>query len=189
MKHLILILLIFGSTLAYTQETSYICGAGSKTFQASATGGTAPITYVWTAPGGSTTTGAAVSASIAGVWTWTATDAVGCTATGTHTLVIEAEPTVTINAVNSCSGAPQTISATGVPAGYIYSWNFGSGATPATSTSSSASVTYSTTGTKTISLAITKLTAGSTNGCGAECEWNYSTTITVGNLTGGSSCF
>lgn len=178
------------SFLGVSQETSYICGSGTKTFTASATGGTAPITYTWTSPSSIITSGATVNAGAAGIWTWIATDAVGCTATGTHTLIIESDPTasVAIVAVNSCLGSSQTISATGVPVGYTYAWNFGSGATPATSTSASASVTYATTGTKTITLVITKLLAGSTNGCGASCEWTKTTTITIGSLTGGSSC-
>lgn len=136
-KFIFLLILLPFLTNVNAQETSYICGSGTKTLTASASGGTAPYTYTWTSPTNVTTTGATVTAGAAGVWTWTATDANGCTATGTHTIVIETDPTasITINAANACVDASQTISATGVPAGYTYSWNFGSGATPPTSTS------------------------------------------------------
>ena len=172
------------------QETSYICAGGTKVLTATATGGTAPITYTWTSPSAVVTTGATVTANAAGVWTWNATDANGCTATGTHTVNIEADPTagISIVAVNGCIGSSQTISATGVPAGYTYSWAFGTDSSPATSTASSASVSYSSSGTKTITLQISKTFTGSANGCSATCVWSKTATITIGSMTGSSSC-
>jgi len=191
MKHLFFIILMaFATTITTAQETSYICAGSTKQLTASATGGAAPIVYTWTSPSAVTTTGATVTANASGTWTWEATDANGCTATGTHIVNIEADPTagITINAVNSCIGSSQTIDATGVPAGYTYSWNFGSGATPATSTASSASVSYSSTGTKTITLTISRTLTGSTNGCSATCTWTKTATINISQLTGSSSC-
>lgn len=190
MKRLLFFAILLLSAVGMSaQETSYMCAGETKTLTASATGGTAPITYSWAGPGG-TTTGATRSVTASGTYTWTATDAAGCTASGTHIVNVEPDPTasITINATNICVGASQTISATGVPAGYTYSWNFGSGATPATSNTASTSVSYSTTGTKTITLTITKTFTGSTNGCSSTCTWTKTTTITVGQLSGGSSC-
>lgn len=190
MKQLFVFIFLALSINAFSQETSYICAGSTKVLTATATGGTAPINYTWTSPSSVVTSGATVTANATGTWTWEAEDANGCTATGTHIVNIEANPTasITINATNTCIGAAQTISATGVPAGYTYSWNFGSGASPATSTSSSASVSYSTTGTKTITLVIEKTLTGSTNGCSATCSWTKTTTINVSQLTGSSSC-
>lgn len=189
MKKIILCLLMALPIFAFAQETSYICGSGSKVLTATTSGGTNPVTINWTGTGG-TTTGAARTVTAAGTYTWTATDANGCTASGTHVVVIEPDPTasIVINAVNSCLNTAQTISATGVPSGYIFSWNFGSGAVPTTSTNGSESVSYTTTGTKTITLTITKDFIGSTNGCSGTCTWTKTKTITIGNLTGSSSC-
>jgi len=188
MKHLFFILFIFFGLTVQAQETSFICAGATKILTANATGGTAPITYTWTSPSAVVTTGATVTANATGTYTWTATDVNGCTAAGTHDITIEANPTVTLNAVGSCVGSAQTISATGVPAGYTYAWNFGSGATPATATSPTASVSYSTSGTKTITLDITRIQTGSANGCSATCVWTKTTTVVIGTLTGGSSC-
>lgn len=196
MKHIFLFIILAFSLSLSAQETSYICGSGTKTLTFNPDAGvTCPSGFVvtWTSPSNVTTTGVSVTANAAGVWTYSAScpDYPSCpAATGTHTIVIEPDPTasITLNATNSCVGANQTISATGVPSGYTYAWDFGSGANPATSTSSSASVSYSTTGTKTITLVISKTFTGSTNGCSATCTWTKTTTITIGNLTGSSSC-
>lgn len=190
MKHLIFFILITFSSVIYGQETSYICGSGSVTLTASASGGTAPYTYQWTSPSSVVTSGAVVTASASGAWYWNALDANGCAISGTHTIIIESDPTsgITINANNVCIGTAQTISATGVPSGYTYSWDFGSGANPTTSTSPTESVSYSTSGTKTITLTIERTFTGSTNGCSETCTWVKTKTITVGQLTGQSTC-
>lgn len=190
MKYSILLFFTLLSISLAAQETSHICAGSTKVLTASVTGGTAPITYTWTSPAPTTTTGATVTANLAGTYTWNATDATGCTATGTHLIVYEADPTasIVINATNICINTAQTISATGVPAGYTYAWDFGAGAAPATATTASNSVSYSTTGTKTITLTITKTNTGTANGCSATCTWVKTTTITVGSLTGTSSC-
>lgn len=180
--------MIVGFASIKAQETSFLCAGTTKTLTASATGGTAPITYVWTSPSSVATTGATVSADAAGTWTWEATDANGCTATGTHVVNIEANPNATITAVDVCLNSAQNISATGVPAGYEYSWGFGAGATPATSSTATTSVSYSTTGSKTITLTVTRVFTGTTNGCSETCTWTSTATINVGELAGTSSC-
>lgn len=174
----------------FAQETSYLCAGGAtKTLTASVSGGTAPITYSWMGPGGTTTT-ASRTVTTAGTYTWTATDANGCSASGSHVVVIEADPTasITINAIASCLNTSQTVSATGVPSGYGLSWDFGVGASPPTANGSSPSVTYTTTGSKTITLTIQKAFNGTTNGCSATCSWVKTKVITIGNLTGSSTC-
>jgi hypothetical protein len=190
MKNSVIIFFFLLSFNMFGQETSFLCAGTTKTLTASATGGVAPITYTWTSPSAVVTTGATVTANASGTYSWTAEDANGCSASGTHIVTIEANPTasIVVNANNSCVGASQTISATNVPAGYTYSWSFGSGASPATSTSASTSVSYSTSGSKTVALTISRTFTGSTNGCSATCTWNKSATITVGQLQGNSSC-
>jgi hypothetical protein len=195
---LYLSIFIFSSLALFSQEMSYICaGAGSKTLTTSITGGTGTITYTWSGPGG-VTSGATRVVTAAGTYTWRAVDnnnvpsdsTKWCTAMGTHIIAIEADPTASIQiiAANSCLNTGQIISATGVPSGYRFSWNFGSGAVPTTSTNTAESVSYTTTGTKTITLTVTRDLTGSTNGCSATCVWTKTRTITIGNLTGSSSC-
>lgn len=147
------------------------------TLTASGSNGTGTIVYTWTSPTSVVTNGATVAANESGTWTWTATDDV-CSVSGTYDVIIYAEPTVTINAIDACAGDTQTISANGVPGSATYSWDFGSGATPATSTASTASVSYATGGTKTITLDIV------TNGC----TFQYQTTIEISNLTASATC-
>jgi PKD repeat protein len=188
MKQILLVLFICVTGLVYGQETSYLCNGETKTLTASVTGGTAPITYTWAGTVGGSTTGATRSVTASGTYTWTATDATGCTASGTHEIVVEPIPTIVIVAENTCLNTAQTISATGVPSGYSYSWTFDTGAIPTTSTAASQSVTYTATGTKTITLTITRTQTGSTNGCSATCTFTQTKVITIGNLTGQSSC-
>lgn len=190
MKRLIYFLLII-PFLTYGQETSYMCaGAAAKNISAVPSGGTPPYSFNWSGPSSFSSTDSTITVSTAGVYQFTITDDNGCSAVGNHTLVVEADPTagITINATDICLNTAQTISATGVPAGYSYDWDFGSGASPGTSTNASESVSYTTGGAKTVDLTISKTFTGSTNGCSATCNWNKQKSITVGTLTGGSSC-
>lgn len=193
MKHLFLFIILAFSLSLTAQSTRYICAGSTATFTIVPDAGQcqspATYSYTWTSPSNITTTGISVTTSESGLWTgnWTCSAFPGCTGTLTVNLIVEPDPTsaITINATNSCVGANQTISATGVPSGYTYSWDFGTDATPATSTSSSASVNYSTTGTKTITLTISK----DFTGCSpVTCTWTKTTTITISNLTGTVSC-
>ncbi|MBI4847991.1 MAG: PKD domain-containing protein, partial [Nitrospirae bacterium] len=90
--------------------------------------GTTPYSYLWS----NSSTTAAINNLCAATYSVTITDANGCTNTAIETVA------------NSLSGVP------------IYSWNFGSGASPATSVSANpANVVYSTPGTKTVVLITT----------------------------------
>ncbi|MBI2966337.1 MAG: gliding motility-associated C-terminal domain-containing protein [Bacteroidetes bacterium] len=94
----------------------------------SGNGGTPPYSYLWS----NSSTAATINNLCAGTYSVTITDANGCTNTATDTIA------------NSVSGVP------------VYSWDFGSGASPATSVSENpANVVYSTAGTKTVRLIIT----------------------------------
>ena len=191
MKRFLLFAFLFlVSISAWSQATSYICAGESKTLSVTnPTGCTGTFTYLWTRPDATTVATQTVSVTVAGVYTALVTCSTGCTLTYTHTVNIEDDPTsgITINAVDGCVGSSQTISATGVPSGYTYSWNFGSGATPATSTTASTSVSYSTTGTKTITLTISKTFTGTGGGCGSTCTWTKTKTINISQLTGGGT--
>lgn len=172
------------------QETSVICADTTKTLTATGSGGATPYIYKWVTPRGDTLTSQTVQPDTSGTYVWLIKDQNGCSASGTHHVTIIPNPTsgITINANNSCLGTAQTISASGVPAGYSYSWDFGAGASPATATSPTVSVSYSSSGTKTITLTITKTENGSANGCNGTCTYVMTKNITVGSLSGGSSC-
>lgn len=186
MKHLFSLILLISAYTLSAQQVSYICGPVNKVLTIVCTGCTGGTTYSWTSPSNVTTTGQTVTATMPGTWTWSITSN-GCAAvTGTHVINQELQPTVTINAVDACLNANQTITATGVPAGYTYSWNFGANATPATSTTASTSVAYSAVGSKTITLTISKVMPGGQ--CTATCTWTYTKTINISNITGTSTC-
>lgn len=190
MKHLLIVLMLL-PFMCFAQETSYMCeGAAAKNISAVPSGGTAPYTFNWSGPESFTSTDSTISVSTAGVYQFTITDDNGCSAVGNHTLNVEEDPTgdLDIDATDICLNTAQVISATGVPGGYSYDWDFGSGASPGTSTNASESVSYTTGGTKTIALTISRTFTGSANGCSATCEWDVDTEIEVGSLTGGSSC-
>lgn len=109
------------------------CNAGSDgTITANPSGGTPGYTYVWL-PGNQATQ--TVSGLTAGVYTVTATDALGCTVTASYT-VTQPTPlaiTITPTAV-SCFGGSDGVASSTVTGGtpiYTYSWSpaGGSGAT------------------------------------------------------------
>ncbi len=194
MRNIIIFVLLTASvTLTKAQQISYFCqGGAAKNLQiAACTGGTAPYTYKWTSPTAVVTNSNSITInniSQAGVWTWECRDAGGCTAIGSHEVIFEPTPVFNINAINICLNASLIVTAVGVPSGYTYSWNFGSGAVPATSITPSTSVLWNTIGSKTITLTIEKIFDGTA--CDATCSWVQTTTITVGsgNITGTSSC-
>lgn len=186
----LLIFLLIIPFIGQAQKTSYYCGSVDETFTVSCSvcpPGT--VVYEWTSPSMVTTTGATVNVNEAGVWSWSISGG-GCNPlTGTHTVVVEPEPTVTINADDICINSVQSITATGVPGGYTYAWTFGSGSTPSSSTTASTDVEWSTTGTKTIGLTITKsLPTVGVGECTDVCIWNFSIDIDVTEILGTSSC-
>ena len=89
-------------------------------------------TYQWTVPAGVTNPGnvASFSATVGGVYSVKITDANGCTATGSATLVVNQAPSVTVSAPSVCEGSSTTVTAT--PSGgtgpYSYVWTVPAGA-------------------------------------------------------------
>lgn len=191
MKQLIFILVLFSSGLV-AQKSTHVCPGGSfPSVTQTCDGGTAPYTVTWTSPSGATSTGTSKVLNQAGLWLWQCTDSATPTCSssgGTHLVVLEEDPTITITASSTCTGTLQTISATGVPAGYTYEWDFGSGATPPTSTTPFTNVLYTTAGAKTITLTITKTFDDPNIICTDDCTKEEDTIITIGTLTGTISC-
>jgi hypothetical protein len=109
------------------------------------------FSYAWTVPAGATDPGnvASFTTSTAGLYSVTITDGNGCTGSGSGTLKINANPTVTVNSPEVCDGSSANITATPSPAGtYTYAWTVPAGVTnPGNVASFSASVagTYSVT--------------------------------------------
>jgi len=113
---------LLGST---TVDANVSCNDGSDgAATASATGGTAPYTYLWS-NGAST---ASMTGLVAGTYTVVVTDNNGCTANASATVT---EPTsllasTTVDANVSCNGGSDggaTVSATGGTAPYTYLWS------------------------------------------------------------------
>ncbi len=124
-------------------STTTPCGKDTGTVSVTASGGTAPYTYLW-APGGYTT--ANVSGLSAGTYTITVTDNNGCTATNTVTVTTVSSIVLTITAHKnvSCNGGSNgsaTISASGGTAPYTYAWSPGGYTTATVSTLSAGSYT------------------------------------------------
>ena len=174
------------STSVITGNATPACGGTGYVYSVTATAGS---TYAWTVPTGSTITAGSGTNSITvtfgttnGNITVTETNAGGCLGT-MRTLAVslqgcslDADFTGTPLTVCTGSAVTFTNTSTGTTGGTTYSWNFGTGATPATAnTIGPHSVTYSTSGSKTVSLTITE---GAAN---TETKTNY---ITVNPLPG-----
>lgn len=192
----ILFLLVFGfaASVVIGQEISYLCTGNTKQLTVACTDdgtGTGPFTYKWTSPTGVVTNSNVVSVSGVdvsnGVWTWECGRS-GCSNIGTHEIIVEPNPTITIIANNSCVNTTQVISSNGVPSGYTFVWDFGAGAVPATSVTPTTSVLWSSLGSKTITLTVTKNFDGTQ--CDATCEFVATKVITIGagSITGSSTC-
>jgi gliding motility-associated-like protein len=106
------------ATATSTNGTCF--GSNNGTATASSTGGTAPVSFVWS----NTQTTAAISNLAAGTYTVTATDAGGCTATASTTVTEPAAINFNLgNDVSVCEGITVTVDAgTGFTA---YNWSSG----------------------------------------------------------------
>jgi hypothetical protein len=188
------------------------CGASNGSLTATTTGGTAPYTYRWSTGG---TTGTISNLGV-GTYTVTATDANGCTSSGSMAITTSTSIVVTASATAArCNGAASgsaTATVTGGSAPYRYAWS--NGATTAT-ISNVAAATYQVTvtdaagcsGTQVatvsqptaISLFVDALDAACTNGNGRITNtvsggtapytylWNTgATTLSLTNLSSGT---
>ncbi len=107
-------------------RTNPVCfGNTNGTATASAIGGTGPYSYLWTSPGSPTTS--SVSGLGIGNYTVTVTDAHGCVANASVSLVNPPSLSTVISTVNvscneSCNGTATAIVSSGTPP-YSYLWN------------------------------------------------------------------
>ena len=152
----------FGPQLTLTTSgQNSICSGASANICAYAAGGTGGITYVW-APGNLTTGCITVSPSSNTVYTVTAMDNCGATASATCTVKISTFPSVNMSADIYVGCAPLCIqfrNNTQDTAAAQYMWSFGNGDTMQ---SESPVYCYSTAGSYNVSLTVTN-----GNGCSA----------------------
>ena len=118
-----------------------ICSSSSATL--TATVAPAGGTYVWS-PGGQTTQSITVSPATTTTYTVTYT-LNGCTQTGSGTVTIGSNPTVTVTSATICAGQTATIDATPSLAGGTFSWAPGGQTTQSISVSPAATTTYTVT--------------------------------------------
>ncbi|HEX6717303.1 MAG TPA: hypothetical protein VF088_09330 [Pyrinomonadaceae bacterium] len=114
-----------------TVNSATICDGSSTTITATPNPAGA-YTYVWTVPAGATNPGnvASFSASVAGTYGVTITNANSCSGSNSGTLTVEANPTVSIAGDESCSTDETlvlTATVTGGSGTVTYSWTVPAG--------------------------------------------------------------
>ncbi len=144
-----------------TVNSGAVCSGSAFTFTAAASSGTAPFTYAWTGPAGFTGTTASISATNAGIYSVTATDAHGYTATGSGILTVNPKPVVVVNSATACSGSAATLTATAtnVTGALTYAWTG-----PSSFTASTASISVTNPGTYTVTVTSASGCAGTGSG-------------------------
>lgn len=132
-----------GDTAVITATVNELCNGGNN---GSATGGgkggTPPYTYLWMPTSQSTQT---ASNLVAGNYTVTVTDNIGCTSTATTTITQPAIVVATPSGPQTiCIGqqATLTVSATGGTPGYTYTWTPGNLTGPSVTVSPVTTTTY-----------------------------------------------
>jgi hypothetical protein len=125
---------------AVPSTTSAICALRSVTLSANAAGGTGVISYSWTSVGSSSVI--VVTPSVSTVYTVNVTDANGCSAFTSLSIVVNPNPSVTVSGTSNtlCAGQSATLTSSGA---LTYTWS-------TTSTGSVAVITPSVTSTYTI---------------------------------------
>ncbi|HEY6191656.1 MAG TPA: T9SS type A sorting domain-containing protein [Bacteroidota bacterium] len=124
------------------------------TLTATAGGGTPNYSYAWST-GATTST---IGSSTAGTYSVTVTDTKGCTGSSTGTLIVNLNPTVSVNSPEVCASAlPATLTAT--PSGGTGASNFAWSTGATTST-----ISTSTAGTYSVTVTDTKGCTGSATG-------------------------
>ncbi len=117
---------------AAASATKANCGQANGTAVATATGGVAGYSYVWS-------TGATIpqiSGLAAGTYTVTVADGNGCTAVATATVTASSQPSVAASVASSikCAGQTGSLSAAGSSGTPAYSYHWSNGANTATAT-------------------------------------------------------
>jgi len=111
--------------------------------------------------------------------TFTITGQGGCTQTSTQAVVVDSTPVASFTSTApQCTGIGVDFTSTGTSNGVTYSWNFGTGATPATSNSQNPTgVTYSSSGSKTITLVVTNILTGCSDSTSGTINISQSPTV------------
>ena len=115
-------------SVTITPTNPTICPGGTAILSASASGGTAPYTYVWSGPGivGSNL-GSSITVNAAGTYTVSVTDSTGCTGSASVVVTQNNSLNVSISPTNPqlCGGG--TTQLTAIPSGgtapYTYVWS------------------------------------------------------------------
>ena len=132
---------------SFTASATTICAGQSVTFTNTSTG--SPTSYSWSFPGGNPTTSTATNPTVSFVNSGTytvslvATNASGSN-TATQTIIVTANPTVSVPSQTICVGSATTIQAIGTPAGGTYTWSTG-GSGPSITVTPTATTTYTVT--------------------------------------------
>ena len=110
---------------ASSSSTDATCTANNGSAMVTATGGTAPLTYLWSNAGNTAT----INNLAAGAYTVTVTDASGCSATSSITVSTTSTAiTANTSSTNSACGVPSgtaTATPTNGTAPYSYNWSNG----------------------------------------------------------------
>jgi PKD repeat protein len=132
---------------SFTASATTICAGQSVTFTNTSTG--SPTSYSWSFPGGNPTTSTATNPTVSFVNSGTytvslvATNASGSN-TATQTIIVTANPTVSVPSQTICSGSTATLQAVGTPSGGTYTWSTG-GSGPSITVTPTATTTYTVT--------------------------------------------
>ncbi len=125
------------------------CGTITGTATASATGGTGVLTYLWSAPGGTTST---INNLGAGTYTVTITDGLGCSQTASTTVSSTGGPSVDAGTNLMITAGSSTVLYGSGPAGATFSWSPSSTLSCSTCANTLATPTQTTTYTLTVTL-------------------------------------
>src|SRR4030095_9460614 len=125
------------NTLAQTSTVvNTDCGVSNGSINLTVTGGAAPLTYVWTGPGGFTATTEDINALAAGNYDVTITDANGCTLPATITVGqinnTLAQTSTVVNTGCGLSNGSINLTVTGGAASLTYAWTGPGGFTATT---------------------------------------------------------
>lgn len=129
--------------------TTATCGLNDGSASVTASGGTGPLTYVWT-PGGATTS--SLTGIPSGLYSVTITDSLGCVSSASGTVGSVGGPAVNAGAGSTIvSGGTAILSGTGSP-GVTFSWTPASTLSCATCATTIATPTVTTTYTLTVTI-------------------------------------
>ena len=162
-------------TCSVSQTATEVCAGGSATLTANPSGGTGGYSYSWST--GATTQSIMVNAT--GSYSVTVTDSKGCTTSCSASLIVNPNPTCSVNNAERCADGPAqnlTVTPSGGTPGYTFSWT-GPGGFTAGNVSS---ISVSTGGTYTAFVTDSK---GCTTSCTGTLTVNPKPTVTINSAT------